>query len=148
MALKELAGNRDIYDVMKKQDKKMKKQAEKLERQYLRSETADVFDFINKKLKGKKGMAERKKRYRILALKSFFFFVGIKCCDFLNICLFLGPLNYWNFKFFRHEYYLHIFLGIYIHGSAESGNVKSRKLVISLWWVFLLSFSLLSILCI
>lgn len=55
MALKELAGDRDMYDVMKKQEKKMKKQAEKLEIQYHKAEKADVFDFINKKLGGKKG---------------------------------------------------------------------------------------------
>jgi len=55
MELKELAEDKDIYDVMKKQEKKMKKQAEKREREYFRAEKADMFNFINTKLKGKKG---------------------------------------------------------------------------------------------
>lgn len=55
MALKEIAGDRDMYDVMKKQEKKMKKQVEKQEKQYSKPEKTDVFDFINRKLGGKKG---------------------------------------------------------------------------------------------
>lgn len=56
MVLKELAGNRDMFDVMEKLDKKMKKQADKLEKEYNRTkQPPNVFDFINTKLHGKKG---------------------------------------------------------------------------------------------
>lgn len=56
MALKQIAGNRDMFDVMKKEEKKKKKHAEKLEKQYHKAkELPNVFDFINKKLHGKKG---------------------------------------------------------------------------------------------
>lgn len=57
MELKALAGDRDLYDVLKKQQKKKKKAEKKAEAKYLseKSETS-VFDFINKKLGGKKGV--------------------------------------------------------------------------------------------
>ena len=55
MKLKELAGDRDMFDAMKKVEKKMKKQAEQMEKAYEKKEKPDVFDFINTKLRGKKG---------------------------------------------------------------------------------------------
>ncbi|KAL4218838.1 hypothetical protein ACF0H5_021426 [Mactra antiquata] len=56
MALKERTGQRDMFDVMKKQEKTSKKHGEKL-KQHCNKPTnkSDVFDFINKKLHGKKG---------------------------------------------------------------------------------------------
>ena len=55
MRLKEIAGERDMFDVLKKQEKKMKKDNEKREMNYIRAEKPNLFDFINKKLGGKKG---------------------------------------------------------------------------------------------
>ncbi|XP_052268734.1 zinc finger CCCH-type with G patch domain-containing protein-like [Dreissena polymorpha] len=56
MALKELAGDRDIFDAMKQQDRKDRKMVRKLEQQYHKLESRpDVFEFINKRLGGKKG---------------------------------------------------------------------------------------------
>ncbi|XP_045194698.2 zinc finger CCCH-type with G patch domain-containing protein-like [Mercenaria mercenaria] len=57
MELKEIAGERDLFDVMKKQERKMKKQEEKLKKQYQvgKQYMPNMFDFINKKLHGKKG---------------------------------------------------------------------------------------------
>ena len=55
MRLKEIAGDRDMFDALKKQEKKMKKDNEKREKNYIRAEKPNVFDFINKKLGGKKG---------------------------------------------------------------------------------------------
>lgn len=55
MQLKELAGERDMFDVLKKQEKKIKKENEKRERNYDKPAKSNVFDFINKKLGGKKG---------------------------------------------------------------------------------------------
>ena len=48
MELKEVAGNRDLYDVMKKQKRKQKKVDAKASQNY--EEKTNVFDFINKKL--------------------------------------------------------------------------------------------------
>ena len=44
-----------MFDVLKKQERKMKKDNEKREKNYTRAENPNVFDFINKKLGGKKG---------------------------------------------------------------------------------------------
>ena len=55
MRLKEIAGERDMFDVLKKQEKKMKKDAEKRVKDYNKPAKSNVFDFINKKLGGKKG---------------------------------------------------------------------------------------------
>ena len=50
MELKELAGNRDLYDVMKKQKRKQKKIDENAAKQYEQKKKINVFEFINKKL--------------------------------------------------------------------------------------------------
>ena len=55
MKLKEIAGERDMFDVLKKQEKKMKKENEKRIKAFNKPAKANVFDFINKKLGGKKG---------------------------------------------------------------------------------------------
>ena len=55
MRLKEIAGNRDMFDVLKKQERKIKKENEKREKGYTKTVKPNVFDFINKKLGGKKG---------------------------------------------------------------------------------------------
>ena len=54
MELKEIAGDRDLYDVMKKQKKKHKTGA-KTSKGKDRPKCGSVFDFINKKLGSKKG---------------------------------------------------------------------------------------------
>ena len=59
MELKERAGDKDLYDVMKKKRKNQCKAEKSMTKQYVArksSEQINVFDFINKKLKGKKGM--------------------------------------------------------------------------------------------
>ena len=59
MELKERAGDKDLYDVMKKKRKHQCKTEKSMAKQYVAkksSEQINVFDFINKKLKGKKGM--------------------------------------------------------------------------------------------
>ena len=58
MELKELAGDRDVFDVLKQQKKgKNKRQISKHNKDGLKPKKAptDVFEFINKKLCGKKG---------------------------------------------------------------------------------------------
>ncbi|XP_052789995.1 zinc finger CCCH-type with G patch domain-containing protein-like [Mya arenaria] len=56
MALKEISGNRDMFDAMKRQEKLDRNLAKKLENQYKSGvQKTGVFDFINKKLGGKKG---------------------------------------------------------------------------------------------
>ena len=58
MELKELAGNQDLFDVMKRIEKKKKMQEKKNEKTYHKSkssEKTDVFDFINHRLANKKG---------------------------------------------------------------------------------------------
>ncbi|ELU06660.1 hypothetical protein CAPTEDRAFT_168702 [Capitella teleta] len=57
MALKEASGDKDMYDVLKQQNKSQKKKLFKETKQYDKSkqEEINVFDFINKKLKGHKG---------------------------------------------------------------------------------------------
>ncbi len=58
MELKELAGDRDLYDVLKKKQKKQQKVEKTAAKKYVAktaAERVNVFDFINKKLKGKKG---------------------------------------------------------------------------------------------
>ena len=44
-----------MFDVLKKQERKMKKDAEKRVKDYNKLAKSNVFDFINKKLGGKKG---------------------------------------------------------------------------------------------
>ena len=59
MELKERAGDKDLYDVMKKKRKRQCKTEKSMAKQYVAkksSEQINVFDFINKKLKGKKGI--------------------------------------------------------------------------------------------
>ena len=59
MELKEQAGDKDLYDVMKKKRKRQCKTEKSMAKQYVAkksSEQINVFDFINKKLKGKKGI--------------------------------------------------------------------------------------------
>ena len=59
MELKERAGDKDLYDVMKKKRKRQYKAEKSMAKQYVAkksSEQTNVFDFINKKLKGKKGI--------------------------------------------------------------------------------------------
>ena len=58
MELKEQAGDKDLYDVLKKKKKTQKKNDTKSAKTYASmkaKEKVNVFDFINKKLKGKKG---------------------------------------------------------------------------------------------
>ena len=59
MELKDVAGNRDLYDVMSKQKKKQKKIDAKVAKNY-HQEKSDVFGFINNKLGGKKGTCCKK----------------------------------------------------------------------------------------
>ena len=57
MELKERAGDQDLYDVMKQQGRKQHKIDNKVSHEY-KKDTAkkiNVFEFINKKLAGKKG---------------------------------------------------------------------------------------------
>ncbi|KAJ8300599.1 hypothetical protein KUTeg_022118 [Tegillarca granosa] len=56
MELKELAGEQDLFDVMKRLEKKKKQQEKKEAKKSQKpKEKINVFDFINKKLGGKKG---------------------------------------------------------------------------------------------
>ncbi|XP_013410712.1 zinc finger CCCH-type with G patch domain-containing protein [Lingula anatina] len=55
MELQEKAGDQSLFDVMKKERKKQKKIEEKLKTDYKKEAAPNVFDFINKKLGGKKG---------------------------------------------------------------------------------------------
>ena len=58
MELKERAGDKDLYDVMKKKQKRQRKTEKSMAKQYAVKKSSaqmNVFDFINKKLKGKKG---------------------------------------------------------------------------------------------
>ena len=60
MELKAIAGDRDLYDVLKKQKQKQKKVETKAANQYKKeTERISVFDIINKKLGHKKGEMER-----------------------------------------------------------------------------------------
>lgn len=56
MKLKELSGDRDLYDVMKKSKKKKRKEDMKNAANYKKKEKANVFDFLNKKIGIKKGI--------------------------------------------------------------------------------------------
>ncbi|KAJ8316774.1 hypothetical protein KUTeg_005676 [Tegillarca granosa] len=57
MELKELAGEQDLFDVMKRLEKKKKQQEKKEAKKSQKpKEKINVFDFINKKLGGKKGI--------------------------------------------------------------------------------------------
>ena len=58
MELKEQAGDKDLYDVMKKKQKHQRKSEKSMAKQHTVKKSSgkiNVFDFINKKLKGKKG---------------------------------------------------------------------------------------------
>ena len=55
MELKEIAGNQDLFDAMKKMKRKAKKQEKQNANTYNKIPAANVFDFINKKLGGKRG---------------------------------------------------------------------------------------------
>ena len=57
MELKEKAGDRDLYDVMKKQRRKQKKINNSAAKGYtkVKPDSHEVFDFINAKLGNKKG---------------------------------------------------------------------------------------------
>ena len=58
MELKAISGDRDLYDVLKKQKKRQKKMEKKACETYVKSKMApsdSTFDFINKKLSGHKG---------------------------------------------------------------------------------------------
>ena len=56
MELKERAGDRDLYDVMKKQKRKQQKVDDKAAVGYDKEvKKVNVFEFINKKLGNKKG---------------------------------------------------------------------------------------------
>ncbi|KAK6195206.1 hypothetical protein SNE40_000680 [Patella caerulea] len=55
MELKEIAGDQDLFDAMKKLKKKTKKTEDKNRQPKQTSQPTDMFDFINKKLRGKKG---------------------------------------------------------------------------------------------
>ncbi|XP_033724992.1 zinc finger CCCH-type with G patch domain-containing protein-like [Pecten maximus] len=57
MQLKEIAGEQDLFDVMKNREKKQKAQEKKQAQAYEKMKTKDhnVFDFINRRLGGKKG---------------------------------------------------------------------------------------------
>ncbi|KAK3610986.1 hypothetical protein CHS0354_015102 [Potamilus streckersoni] len=55
MELKEMSGDMNMFDAMKKLEKKKKKAINKQEKSSKKTETPNVFDFINKKLGGKKG---------------------------------------------------------------------------------------------
>lgn len=58
MELKEKAGDRDLYDVMKRQKRRQKQTDKKAAAEYnkVKPEAHCVFNFINKKLGAKKGM--------------------------------------------------------------------------------------------
>ena len=66
MELKELAGNRDLYDVMKKQKRKQKKIDANASKSYQKKKKVNVFEFINKKLGEKHGMNVSKSTYRCI----------------------------------------------------------------------------------
>lgn len=55
MALKEIAGRRDMFDVTKRQEMLTKRNNEKLAKSYNEEKKPNMFDFINQKLGGKKG---------------------------------------------------------------------------------------------
>lgn len=57
MQLKEIAGEQDLFDVMKNREKKQKAQEKKQAQDYEKMKIKDqnVFDFMNRKLGGKKG---------------------------------------------------------------------------------------------
>lgn len=55
MELKELAGDQDLYDVMKKQKRKQKQIESKAADGYKKEDMPNLFDIINKKLGNKKG---------------------------------------------------------------------------------------------
>ena len=60
MELKAVAGDQDLYDVLKKQKRKQKQQDAKAANQYRKDgEKVSVFDIINKKLGHKKGRCLR-----------------------------------------------------------------------------------------
>jgi hypothetical protein len=58
MTLKEASGDKDLYDVLKQQKRKQKKKMEKEMKEYKKAKRREVnvFDFINKSLRGNKGM--------------------------------------------------------------------------------------------
>ncbi len=61
MELKEQTGDENLYDVMKKKQKRQKKLEKSAAKKSLTenmSKRKNVFEFINKKLKGNKGMLE------------------------------------------------------------------------------------------
>ncbi|XP_052092746.1 zinc finger CCCH-type with G patch domain-containing protein-like [Mytilus californianus] len=55
MELKELAGDQDLFDVLKKQQKGKNKSKVPKQKTVSKQNPTDVFEFINKKLSGKKG---------------------------------------------------------------------------------------------
>lgn len=55
MELQEKSGNQDLFDAMKKDKRKQNKEDAKVKAGYKVQEKTNVFDFINKKLGGKKG---------------------------------------------------------------------------------------------
>ena len=55
MELKEQAGDKDLYDIMKKRKHKQKKIDDKAAKDYQMPKGLNVFEVINKKLGGKKG---------------------------------------------------------------------------------------------
>lgn len=57
MELQEKSGNQDLFDAMKKDKRKQNKEDAKVKAGYKVQEKTNVFDFINKKLGGKKGKA-------------------------------------------------------------------------------------------
>lgn len=57
MELKELAGDQDLFDVLKKQKKGKHKSKVPKQKIVSKQSPTDVFEFINKKLSGKKGIS-------------------------------------------------------------------------------------------
>ena len=55
MELKAASGNNDMFDALKKMEKKKKADDKKREELETKRSKADIFDFINSKLHGKKG---------------------------------------------------------------------------------------------
>ena len=56
MELKAIAGDLDLYDVMKRKEKEAKRASASADKHYNKEKPVNVFDFINKKLRGKKGI--------------------------------------------------------------------------------------------
>ena len=82
MQLKELAGNEDLFNAMKRLEKQQKKATRKMEEESsggkaaaVSAAPANVFDFINTRLGGKKGRVQ----YVGVFLFLFFLLCHLRC---------------------------------------------------------------------